>query len=607
MGFTSNWQPFLLNHLIKIGLIGQIYTHIYRWLHIYAIQYSYRVIWRKKVAMEIDSQRKMICHPLVFIPQTDNNITVLNETTKKLAEIEQHHAQILQCMKKVVDINQLQHELLKQGWDNFGLKQLPGILNDLYDNELFYFVDELVKNITPEEHNAIDSYCILTKDRPESLKRLDNQLRQLNQPVQLIISDQSCDSIYKQNAAISGLQSNAKNEHFGKKEIEALIDKAPHHLRESVSFAVLPSNDDYFKSYGANRNLILLNTIGKKICMCDDDVELEPICFNNRMDTVKINSSIDPFSYSSSPIAYTKALPQEMFTTPIGAPIHSLFSKIDCSNIDNGTDSFFSNLSNPDSRIAAVSFGYYGNLGSTSNLFYLTGRKDSNLLSEDEFNKSFDLPESYKFVSEPQIGPKILMSAYIHYDNTRLLPPFSPFQRNEDALWGYSLNALQPLDFIYYSPLMMKHSPVEKRNITQDFTKAINLSLNDMLRIISLHFNQGLESKSNRYKCIGEHIIALAESESFKLKIVEFTIRYIQTRKYSTEQLLNQYDYQPEWWANHLERILEACDMYLDRENMWLPIDVKNDPAFFQKYIRSYGKLLTQWEEVYSFYAQQHS
>ncbi len=236
------------------------------------------------------------------------------------------------------------------------------------------------------------------------------------------------------------------------------------------------------KTYGANRNAFLLDTVGKLAFSADDDVICRTGKCPQSRNSLKVDvqgnlheiryfpdqeSAVDSIEFEDRDVL---GLHEEVLGKQVSAVIQNHLRHGDSVNFDDLGLRWSSSISAGDSRVTVSMNSLVGDSGSAVNsaIWGLTGEGRARLLSsENHFNEMRSSRNVLKSVKELTIHPATgMMSTFFGLDHRELLPPFFPIHRNEDALFGRMLSACCSQASFAQLPWALVHAPMETRNTT---------------------------------------------------------------------------------------------------------------------------------------------
>ena len=348
-----------------------------------------------------------------------------------------------------------------------------------------------------------------------------------------------------------------------------------------------------FVTTGANRNLILLQTVGKQFLSVDDDVLLEPRKKNisnykggfpdnklNHMGTVYFpdQNSLEKFVSAS-----TRTMEGHTF-------LEEHFSALAYSSGGN--------------RCALTLSGYYGDSGfhGPKNIFYLDHESLGHFLNDSQV-MDWALEKRWLWRSSShkkmvETSPVMLMCA--GFANDMELPPFFPIGRNQDGSFGFAIKGCLEKAFIGHIDSAIRHAPLEQRCSVLDF-EPLQIRINDLLILVWVEWLKRNQTKS--YQAAAEHIAIFARADGFASRLQSLVSSYMIARAHSLQEKINAFE--GSRWSKlaELERI--ACLASSTDLARQIPIEAQYrgeglEVALEQtrRWVNLYARGLQHWEII---------
>ena len=537
------------------------------------------------------------------------NFLTLEEHSKALSSLD---------VEKSTPYHQLLEELVREGFlisKNAFLKACSG-------------------QSSSRREDPISILSFLTRNRVKSLERAVNSYIQNNlkfgRDIPILIVDASPEASvqaqYQEMLRLikktTGRQINYIGENEKSAYAEALV-KEKGLPQEVVHFALFDAEGLGF-TYGLNRNLLLLETTGKKMAMFDDDTVCRLTEAPGRGQALSVLSAVDPteFCFYSNFSAIEETVPfieedilkihEQLLGKDLCECIHASGSRV---NIDQMNASFMEKIMGGGGHVLATMTGVVGDSGMGSvPSYYLTLSGDSRqrlLQTEEGYRVYLKNRQVLRKVSFPTItdGP-FWMTTSCSMDNRDLLPPFLPVLRNEDGLFGLMLRKCIPNGYFGYLPWALLHHPIEEpRSSSDDFAlKALYVNCVDIL----IYLVSGFEFVSadvnvvERLKALGEYLMELGSLpiEDFEMIFLEKVWKAKSEYLQRLESILKFYRESPNFWAEDVKKYLHSIRESLGRKDFSVPRTLKKDledddlKKLNQKMVLCFGKLLVYWPEM---------
>jgi hypothetical protein len=391
--------------------------------------------------------------------------------------------------------------------------------------------------------------------------------------------------------------------------------KIPQHV---IDFALLGA-EGFKVDTGANRNALLLQTVGELFFSADDDTTSEMYEVPERIDGLTFFSE-EPmegwfFPDRATAVGSVHSVDEDVLSIHeqwLGKELIGVSSIVDPDEIDFERLSikYLKDLTTGTGKIVATLPGIIGDSGIGSpRWFLLSGDTRERLCnSEKEYQNAFSSREMLRAVRRISLGrvPSVMTTA-LGLDNRDLLPPFFPVLRNQDSIFGITLVKVFDSAYICHLPWALLHDPSGPRGYTPAHTSP-SCSMSDVLRycIRAFETSFGFLPAEERLGAMGKHLMnfgAMPQSDFEEFIQIQF---WEQTSKLinMAEELLQNYEYSPDFWADDLQSYSESLkEVLLSRESI-IPFDLKGQTnteallSLTQQLIYRFGELLHWWPEI---------
>lgn len=520
------------------------------------------------------------------------------------------------------DIPLLKNRLLQSGWDDSAFESIPEYLEELISMGLAAPLNSVIGEYETqevnEEYSFPEFYAFPTKDRPQELERALKAWFQLfdevSQTPGIIIADASVSSRDMNAAVLNSLKDKSKGGiyYFDNNERWNFVRQFSASIRKSAEFALSMTNDSKGTSFGVNRNFILLLTGGKKTAMSDDDILPQFRALKEKRERMNLFTGLDPSEVT--PAGDWNEL--ESFGTAAGTADYSRiveysgealkelfllcrqtdFNLADCRLLENYT--------NGRASAAVVCHLYWGDsgMGTASYLLANRNRIKCDISSIDRYEKLMKNRLAFRAVENLTAGGKAFMGGHAVFDNTKILPPFSPHGRNEDMLWSFLLEALHPASKIIYSPLSIRHDPVNPKAGSREGAVRWQPGLNETINLVLGYLLREKFPTENTYESVGNMFAEFLDKPEKELDeyLKELVMLAAQGRQRMLVANQEQFGEDPEWWAEDVYTAIEWLNQYVKQERFWIPPNFRDSRDKFIDYCRSFSQLLINWPAIYS-------
>lgn len=387
-----------------------------------------------------------------------------------------------------------------------------------------------------------------------------------------------------------------------------------------VRFA-LGMKEDWPITTGGSRNALLLHAAGKLLLQVDDDTLCKVLPAPDFRSEIALSAAHDPTEFWFFPEGVPCPALEETGQTDLLGLHEQLLGRTvaDCladgsvPDLTSANARFFRRLESGGGRILTTATGVVGDSGMESCIALLTldGESRARLhRSEATFRDALVRRQWMRAVTRPTVTDgSYCMALNLGLDNRCLLPPFLPFQRNQDGVFAAVL-ALCCGGYTGFLPWMVLHRSPGERVTPQrqsPWLGAAQLSSGHLMQILLGSFPQGpgRATCQSRLERLGRWLeeIASAESADFEEYLC---LHAWNARTRLASQLhaqLRKYGSRPEYWAKDTHRALTALT-----ESLTVPdAGLLSDPGMqgdweqkrmrFQGLVQRYGSLLRAWPE----------
>ncbi len=333
----------------------------------------------------------------------------------------------------------------------------------------------------------VASIAIATRDRPEVLARAVESyaahLRDHGRDAEIIVSD---DSVAPATREATRATLTALATRYGVRVAYAGAEEKASFLRAllaesgadpaDVEFA-LANPEQLGWTEGANRNALLLDTVGEALLCVDDDTicAASPLPERGAAGALDLSSTNDPTSFWFFP-DHDAAVAAADFTdddflaaheTLLGRDVGRLVAGSQTLGLDAMQASFLHRLEQAGGRVAFTMAGSVGDsgMGMRSAYFFVDAASRERLLVSDRgYRAALASRQVMRGVTRPTItNQTFCMGLNLGLDNRALLPPFVPVQNNADGAFGHAVRACVPDAFAGYVPRAILHRTVTTR------------------------------------------------------------------------------------------------------------------------------------------------
>lgn len=479
---------------------------------------------------------------------------------------------------------------------------------------------------------SIAKFGVLTRNRPEHLSAcLESYARCANDnenDTTFVVADQSDAEHAAANAAvIEHVASKFGVEiwHVDNESVQALNEKlaklsgVPKSL---VDFA-LGRNAEVSFSGGANRNILLLASVGELILQSDDDSICKMMAAPGTKSGLDLTSAIDPAEFwfptesemnglaDNFETRNLFAIHEEFLGKSIGECVEQCDGLVD---IDGTSPSFFWRLNKKRARVLVTNSGLVGESGRGENqpIVVLDGDKRNRLIvSEEHYRFVQKNQRVLRGVTRPTITEgSVCFGFNLGLDNREIIPPFLPFFRGEDSLFTALFRSATTNGFFAILPWMVFHSGAgaKARSDQMQIKKIARISFCDVIGLILQSYQaRTFETEtSKRLQSMGNMLIEIGNLEPSEFERVVRTLWWQNAAMqiHKLETAVKMHGGTPDYWSKDILNYVEEYRNSLAGEGAIVAANVVEafgEAAALQKQqdvIRQFGELLVAWESL---------
>jgi hypothetical protein len=379
--------------------------------------------------------------------------------------------------------------------------------------------------------------------------------------------------------------------------------------REIIRFALL-GDDRCAISIGANRNSLLLETVGALVLGVDDDTQCRTAAVPEADATPNLFAGYDPTTFWFFPDldSALESVPA-MDADVLGAHEALLGRAIGEVVGDAGVAG----------RIALTLHGLVGDSGMASPryLLTLTGQSWTHLVaSRDAYRSAFRSRQVLRAVTRPTITPgPFCMTTFLGFDNRRLLPPFFPVQRNADGVFGMVVQHCIAGSAIAFLPSVLLHRPpVQRMYETNDLWNAsANVRMSDIVFACVRAHTGNVEQTTDAARLVdlGLYLqqlgaLAFRDFEAYVGSLQRYRATAFVT---ALAAALETHSAQPDFWADDVKRMIASMSAVANANKYAPPTDLSAIDAarpLAQELLARFGELLEAWPAIVDAAARLH-
>jgi hypothetical protein len=357
---------------------------------------------------------------------------------------------------------------------------------------------------------------------------------------------------------------------------------------------------------GANRNALLLHTVGEPIFSADDDTVCRLAAAPEQSDGLELDSAANPlqlwfFRDRKDAFAAVEQVEEDLLGLHeqyLGRQPAPLLAG---TRFDLADPALLWRLQSRPGRIRVTTNGTTGDCGWDNPDFHLFQEGptfDRLVRSEEDYRAARATRNMVQAATGATItgqpDPKFAMC--LGLDNTELLPPFPPVGRAEEVGFGALLTRCFPDAYAAHLPWLVRHDPVGQRQFSSAGPFAIGLG--SWLPSALSRFDPGLSgSPTARLRGCGGFLtdlsrLAAADFDEFvRLGIWDSMSALIQGLEERLETPV------PDYWARDAQRYIAELrrGALAPMEQLYSPVGGRNS---LQRLLAQFGQLLSWWPAI---------
>jgi hypothetical protein len=388
---------------------------------------------------------------------------------------------------------------------------------------------------------------------------------------------------------------------------------------EVVAFA-LEGGEPFTITTGTSRNALLLDSVGDMMIQVDDDMACRLAPIPGARDGLALFSGHDPteFWFLSGSTDRATVSPHAEGDL-VGLHEHLLGRDLgDCLaaaaqseiNIMRAGANFFTRLASGAGTVLATMAGVVGDSGMGSPLYWLMleGNSRARLLRcESDYRNALASRQVLRSVMQATISDgSFCMALNLGLDNRRLLPPFFPVLRGQDAVFGALLRACCQ-GYVGLLPGGVQHQPPPRWFTAEELKQgAARLNTGQLLQLLTGALAPAPGRVADALLALGAALANLAalRPDDFQEQIRLHVWNARARGAAQMEEQLRHYRETPPWWAQDVRQAVVQLRQALLNRAADLPADLcalfGSDGALaaLQGLVGKFAALLRAWPDM---------
>jgi hypothetical protein len=479
-----------------------------------------------------------------------------------------------------------------------------------------------------EATHGVDWLAVPTRSRPggllEAVRSCSANARAFDRRTRLFVSDQSqsADMRHESRAALReySRETGVEVMYAGEEEKSAYAKElaSDGHIPPDTLLFALSGCVDASANFGANRNAILLQTVGTMFISVDDDMVCETASAPGTLSEVRFGSELDPTElWFFNDRASAREFMQQQEMDFVGAHSQLLGRRVGdilARTVARGTFDLTSmchhiweHLFSDGGQVLSTYGGFVGDAGVYSAFPFMVHAnrptKERLTAAEYAYRQNVRSREIVRQTLAPTVshGPTAAgIAMFFGLDNRELLPPFFPPYRNEDGIFAQMLARCREGSCIGHVPVTMLHNRPEGREFGD--VETVRMSDLVMSAMGSCAISLTETSCADRLKRFGNHLICLGTLPAHDFEEwVRMTVlaRASGIATVCDKTLKRDYCY-PEYWAADLSATVERLSRAALDPNCFVPEELRDcgGLSVAKEIMRQFGELLRWWPAI---------
>lgn len=533
-----------------------------------------------------------------------NNLRKILESCRRFAEIDTHVQTISEQFK-------LPHEK----WET-----VRSALVQLQSRRLLMPLEHFLPSPASMDptNAAISSIAFITANRPEQLRNClvsyQDACRTFQRNPELLIMDDSRTN--EPDIPVDAIDGVSRARYGGRLEKQNFIARlAAEGLDIDVlRFALLGEfGGSSAMTVGANRNCVLLDSLGQRLLMVDDDT----LCL--AAEHPERRGGIDFISHEEAREAqFYRSRSEVKSSLPwkcrdileehekiVGQSLLQIAHQHGPASLDRACDHLLAAL--PRGGVVAASMsGIGGDSGGYSGQWLLSARGETQRrlwASEETFNTAFSSREIFAVARSLTVSHfPACHSTTLGLANNLHLPPFLPRYANEDGFFGSVLTLSSANTFLGHVPVAVFHNAAPGRSYADP-----EFRISDLVIALMIFHGHSLDSSAIvGYRALGEKLKELSglPPEDFWQVVHKSAVRLRAEQFRMVENATQSGGVCPPYFMKHVRQMIVGATELLAKPEYVVPSELKskcgiNEARMLaQQFVNLCGRMLSLWPDI---------
>jgi hypothetical protein len=509
-----------------------------------------------------------------------------------------------------------------------GFADIRGLLSEAAEVGIFVERGELLRAAAASANAGsqpvpIGAIAIPTRARPAQLARcvqsFASRLRRHDRNLEIQVFDNSADDDSRRQ--LQGLDIGSRCVRYAgpdrKRAYAADLCERAGVDPATVEFALFDP-EGVGRAIGANRNAALLDNAGGAFYTADDDTLAETAPVPGSLDELAIGSLPPPMEnwfYDRRPAEHDPdtdviAPHDRLLGKSVGACVRQAAGDVDLRRLDAR---HLSALGDGKGRVRVSATGYLGDSGTADVTVYLRAEGESLtrlLAGQPGYRRAFESRQVLSGVTRTTITRAGGFRACgFALDHSVVLPPFLPVLYGQIGLFGVTLAAVCPEDWIGFAPWVLAHAPSPRENTADQIVRqAEGVGFAELVEVAlyGAPAAGAFSGARSRLHAVGTHLIELADAPpSDAWNWLHEQLLVVAGRRVLAMEASIASRPTHEAWARDVSAYAAALDDASAEPDYPVPVDLgrREDPDRARetalRLLRRFGELLVAWPALF--------
>lgn len=376
------------------------------------------------------------------------------------------------------------------------------------------------------------------------------------------------------------------------------------------------------RTLGANRNVMLLQTLGTLSLHADDDTICDARVVPGTSCGLAVGGHNSPaeawyFRSSLAALGFGTAVPIDVLgehAKYLGRPLGDLLSGSaggHSGDVDNMCGHVLTSLHARLGHVRITYNGARGDCGFHSDFPFVSDGCDKNggrlLELGEKYRETLNSRQIVRQATCPTISHADAASVgmFMGLDNRVSLPAFVPDCRNSDGVFAQFLSRCSEHNYVAHLPFTLAHTPLEGRAYAADRDVVVRASDLIIGCLSTWRPEPGSNDPLDRLCAIGRHFRRLGSLRAAEFDEIANVLMCARASSMieSLDGALADYDRTAQYWSEDVSGRIAALRLAVENPDFFVPVDLPNDSSDpprrrAQRMVARYGELLEWWPVI---------